>query len=287
MIMNAILLAFATTTAVIAAPTPGPAGACFFILQFALSLEHIENALYQQALEKFDDQAFQNAGFPVWVRARFERLATHEKEHVQYLQEVLSNDAPKPCEYDFSFRLKDPLSFVQAAMVFESVAGSTYITVGSMLKQLNDVVLAGSIGAVESRQVAWVASAALHLEPWNEGFETPLGLTGAYTLAQPLITSCPWSSCPVPSGVQTNLPALTLATVTPSPGGHVQVSFGDNDFSTKGGQKNGKAQVPEGLQGIVYVAVVLGPQGRSGKQLIIVSGFKIAEFNFPSFAENS
>ncbi|TBU41746.1 ferritin-like domain-containing protein [Dichomitus squalens] len=278
MIMDAILLAFATTTAVIAAPTPGPAGACFSILQFALSLEHIENALYQQALEKFDDQAFQNAGFPFWVRARFEQLATHEKEHVQYLQEVLGNDAPKPCEYDFSFRLKDPLSFVQAAMVFESVAGSTYITVGSMLKQLSDVVLAGSIGAVESRQAAWVSSAALHLEPWNEGFEPPLGLTGAYTLAR---------NFPVPSGVQTNLPALTLDTVTPSPGGHVQVSFGDSDFSTKGGQKNGKAQVPEGLQGIVYVAVVLGPQGRSGKQLTIVSGFKIAEFNFPSFAENS
>ncbi|TBU54401.1 hypothetical protein BD310DRAFT_936087 [Dichomitus squalens] len=69
-----------------------------------------------------------------------------------------------------------------------------------MLKQPSDVVLAGSIGAVESRQAAWVSSAALHLEPWNEGFETPLGLTGAYTLAQPLITSCPWSSFPVPPG---------------------------------------------------------------------------------------
>ncbi|TBU29415.1 hypothetical protein BD311DRAFT_806193 [Dichomitus squalens] len=114
----------------------------------------------------------------------------------------------------------------------------------------------------------------------------------------------PLVELPRPPWVQTNLSALTLDTVTPSPGGHVQASFGDNDFSTKGGQKylawfngltfeltevgrNGKVQVPEGLQGIVYVAVVLSPQGRSRKQLTLVSGFNIAVFNFPSFAENS
>ena len=70
------------------------------MFQFILSLEHIENAYYQQALEKFDDQAFQNAGFAPWVRARFNQLATHEKEHVLFLQDILGSDAPRPCEYD-------------------------------------------------------------------------------------------------------------------------------------------------------------------------------------------
>ena len=41
-----------------------------------------------------------------------------------------------------SFRLNDPLSFVQGAMVFETVAGSAYIIAGSHLKQDYDLIFA-------------------------------------------------------------------------------------------------------------------------------------------------
>ena len=41
-----------------------------------------------------------------------------------------------------SFRLNDPLSFVQGAMVFETVAGSAYIIAGSRLKQEYDLIFA-------------------------------------------------------------------------------------------------------------------------------------------------
>jgi hypothetical protein len=69
------------------------------VLQFALTLEHLENAFYQGALDKFDDAAFKAAGLPPFARGRFSQVAAHEASHVKLLQTVLGDNAPKPCEY--------------------------------------------------------------------------------------------------------------------------------------------------------------------------------------------
>lgn len=69
------------------------------ILQFALTLEHIENTFYTQALQRFDDSAFQQAGFPSFVRGRFQQISDHEQSHVQLLTGILGSDAPAACNY--------------------------------------------------------------------------------------------------------------------------------------------------------------------------------------------
>jgi rubrerythrin len=69
------------------------------VLQFALTLEHLENAFYKGALEKFDDAAFKAAGLPDFARGRFLQVAEHEASHVELLQTVLGDQAPIPCEY--------------------------------------------------------------------------------------------------------------------------------------------------------------------------------------------
>ena len=70
------------------------------ILQFALTLEHIENTFYNTALAKFSTQDFVNAGYPDWVRGRFAQLAGHEDTHVRFLTETLGTNAVPFCEYD-------------------------------------------------------------------------------------------------------------------------------------------------------------------------------------------
>ena len=70
------------------------------MLNFALTLEHLENTFYSQGLSNFSAEDFANAGFQPWVRARFEQIASHEATHVQFLQKALGDKATQPCEYN-------------------------------------------------------------------------------------------------------------------------------------------------------------------------------------------
>ena len=70
------------------------------VLNFALTLEHLENAFYQQALAKFNQQSFLDAGLPEFSRGRFEQVAAHEASHVQFLSTALGDKATQPCTYN-------------------------------------------------------------------------------------------------------------------------------------------------------------------------------------------
>ena len=69
------------------------------VLNFALTLEHLENAFYQGALAQFDAKAFTDAGLPPFARGRFLQIADHEKTHVQFLSSTLGAQATQPCNY--------------------------------------------------------------------------------------------------------------------------------------------------------------------------------------------
>jgi rubrerythrin len=70
------------------------------VLNFALTLEHLENAFYQGALAKFDQKAFTAAGLPTYARGRFAQVAEHEKTHVKFLSDALGDKATQPCTYN-------------------------------------------------------------------------------------------------------------------------------------------------------------------------------------------
>lgn len=69
------------------------------ILNYALTLEHLENAFYSGALAQFDAKAFEDADLPPWARRRFEEVAAHEATHVQALSNALGDKATQPCTY--------------------------------------------------------------------------------------------------------------------------------------------------------------------------------------------
>ncbi|KAG5644758.1 hypothetical protein H0H81_009385 [Sphagnurus paluster] len=115
-----ITLVLAAITAVTAHPVKRAGGVDdTTVLNFALTLEHLENAFYSQALAKYDEQQFQAAGFPSWVRRRFAQVGEHEAAHVAFLSSALGDKATKPCTYKFPHH--DPKSFAALSQILEGV----------------------------------------------------------------------------------------------------------------------------------------------------------------------
>ena len=72
------------------------------VLNLALSLELLELAFYERGLSHYSKEDFKKAGYPDWVRGRFEQIFEHEETHVQFLESALTAagaDYVKPCEY--------------------------------------------------------------------------------------------------------------------------------------------------------------------------------------------
>merc|ERR1711964_524967 len=56
------------------------------ILQYALTLEHLENAFYKKALSEWDEEAFTDAGFSSKFYNDLKYVAHDEEGHVVYLR---------------------------------------------------------------------------------------------------------------------------------------------------------------------------------------------------------
>ena len=59
------------------------------ILQYALTLEHLEDTFYRQGLEQFSEQDFADAGFDSTVYNNFKTVAADEAAHVSFLSGAL------------------------------------------------------------------------------------------------------------------------------------------------------------------------------------------------------
>ena len=73
------------------------------MLNFALTLEHLEVAFYTGALAKFTPKDFTDAGIPDWVYPRYQEIAQHEEAHVDTLFDALNAlgaPAVQPCTYN-------------------------------------------------------------------------------------------------------------------------------------------------------------------------------------------
>jgi hypothetical protein len=70
------------------------------ILQFALTLEHLEVAFYTLALQQlFTQSDFIQAGYTPLIFQRFLEISQHEQEHVALLTAALGNQATQACNY--------------------------------------------------------------------------------------------------------------------------------------------------------------------------------------------
>lgn len=255
------------------------------ILNYALTLEHLEDAFYSGALARFSAADFAKAGFADWVRARFTEIAAHEKTHVAFLTTALGANATKACTYNFTYT--DPKSFAALSEVLEGVGVSAYSGAAQFLANPDFVTAAASILSTEARHAAWVASSANKVQPWSGSFDAPLGLNQIFTLAAGFIVSCPSTNPALPVHA---FPALTLGG-TLAPGSTVTVKTAGNGTATHvafftGLSKEfvavqgGKVTIPSDLSGQVYA--VATTNGTDVSDATTVAGPAILRFEHDS-----
>ncbi|KAH9997417.1 ferritin-like domain-containing protein [Russula compacta] len=271
------------TALALARPLPRDAASSDIdMVNYALALEHLQNAFYSEGLSRFTQKDFVDAGFPVWSYGRLKQIAAHEAAHVELLERILGDKATKPCTYNFPY--EDPKSFITYSHALEVFADSAYI--GS-LKYFEDKEYALAIGTIlstEARHSAWLDSAIQKGSAWSGPFDTPLDLKQAITVASRFTTSCPPTNPQLPATPYAQLMLPDLASV--KPGSTTQVEFttpSSLDRSTPlygafmSGQNalivplldGGKiVSIPDDLRGVAYLFITIDANSVDDSKII-------------------
>ncbi|KAL4931822.1 ferritin-like domain-containing protein [Aspergillus undulatus] len=246
------------------------------ILNYALTLEHLEATFYEQGMKNYTKADFMAAGVSGTVYNNLKSVAADEKVHVEFLTQALTKAGAKPvaaCTYNFPSI--DAKSFLALGNILEGVGASAYLGAAKDIMDKAYLTAAGSILAVEP-------------------FDNPLGLNEVYTIASPFIASCPESNGQLPVKA---FPALTISSVgAVMVGDKVQLMAGEGFDAMKtedvhaafitvtgpvwakvmaGEKGHFTVTIPEGVAGQSYVVLTNG--GNVANDDNIVAGPAIVE----------
>ncbi len=154
------------------------------ILNFALLLEHLEAAFYDQARQ-------QVPGLDSDAQKLTEELATNEGEHVTALMTVIGTlggtPTPEP-EVDFGNALASQSSYLELAQTFEDTGVSAYNGAGPELELKEALAAAGTIVQVEGRHAALIRMMRGE-DPAPKAFDEPLSIPQVRTRVEPFLKS--------------------------------------------------------------------------------------------------
>jgi len=155
-------LAQEATPVVGGAATEGDAAGPFFadeidVLNFALTLEHLDSTLYRQGLEQFDAEAFVAAGYDPSVRDYLAQIVENEETQVAFLTETiesLGGEPVGPAEYAFPYATVG--EWLALSLSVEDVGLDAYTGAAQYLIDNDDLLTAAlAIHAVEARHLAY------------------------------------------------------------------------------------------------------------------------------------
>ncbi|KAJ6568420.1 ferritin-like domain-containing protein [Mycena vulgaris] len=260
------------------------------VLNFALTLEHLENAFYSGALAKFSEHDFRKAGLPKFARGRFAQIAEHEAAHVAFLSAALGDKATQPCNYSFPYT--DPKSFAGLSQAIEGVGVSAYTGAAQYITDKSYLTAAASVLATEARHASWVASAVNKYAGWSGALDIPLGLNQVYSIAAAFITSCPSTNPALPVKA---FPSLTVTTTRYSPGKSIALEYTPATAVADGTAlyvafytglaveyaklEDGKVVIPDDLRGQVYAVVTTSDSEVNDANTIAGPAILLLEFN--------
>jgi rubrerythrin len=153
------------------------------ILNYALTLEHLEYAFYR------DGTGTMKAGdFDKGVYDNLLLIRDHEKAHVDALVSTITTLGGTPVDeqtYDFGYT--DAASFLKVAAALENTGVSAYDGAGAAIQNVDILNAAGTIVAVEARHASYL-NMITGADPFPSAFETPKTRAEILQIAGPFIT---------------------------------------------------------------------------------------------------
>ncbi len=173
------------------------------VLNYALTLEHLENAFYRDGLDEFDEDAFVEAGYDAVVRERLAEIGGHEQEHVDFLTQGIQDAGGEPveeAEYLFEEAFADLPTFLATAQTFENTGVSAYQGAAQFLLGQDELLTAAlNIHSVEARHAAYL-NGLVQTTPFPAGFDTPLAPDEVVAAVAPFIAADGAEDAATPEG---------------------------------------------------------------------------------------
>jgi len=186
-LMKGVLAAGATYGAFAAGPilrkafAQGGSEGDIEILNFALTLEYLEAAFY--------DQAQKEAKLSSEVADLAKLVGGHEQEHVDGLTQAIEDLGGKPVKapaVDFGDAFSSEEAFLALGVTFEDTGVSAYNGAGPMIESKELLAVAGQIVQIEGRHAAAIRFAAGEM-PAPDAFDPTLTVDEVLKAVEPFV----------------------------------------------------------------------------------------------------
>jgi hypothetical protein len=169
------------------------------VLNFALTLEHLEHSFYRDGLEQFNETVATESGNGNFTSTDYQyltRIRDIESEHVSTLTDIIQRLGGTPveeCTYDFGLEGADFEQFLLTAATLENTGVSAYLGALALINDKDLLTTAGTIATVEGRFASWLNYKTGQV-PFPSTFDTPLNQSQVLERASQYISSCPDSN---------------------------------------------------------------------------------------------
>ena len=159
------------------------------VLNYALTLELLENAFYRDGLPVVGDLG--TDGFDFSISEQLAEIGSHEAAHVTVLTDTIVSLGGEPVQeatYNFEDAFASPAAFLMTAAALENTGVQAYNGAGQYISDPGLLTAAGSIVSVEARHASYL-NLVNDESPFPSAFDEDLTPDEVLEIAGPFIAS--------------------------------------------------------------------------------------------------